>query len=351
MCASRDDMISRLWRAEERQTGSSNGTHAQEPGTGTSGKAPDAQVSRRELRQLKWLTVLVPGTVVLVYEFARQEALEHILPALPVQFGNIVVWVFVVLLTYAFATFVFSIVERLQSHAIARSRELASLSAVLEERARLSRELHDGFAQLVAFLLVRIDTVEGLLGSDRNEEAMAELERMRSVTDDLYQDVRESISELRTRVSERGLPATVREYVEAYEDRHDLVVRVSGEDIAAGLPALVAFQLLRIIQEALANVRKHAHARSAWIDFTRPEAERLQMVVADNGQGFEPDAVPTDSSRKSFGLASMRERVESLGGELQLDSRPGEGTRVTVSLPLKTGEGGVKRGALAPAAG
>ena len=126
-----------------------------------------------------------------------------------------VVWVLVLLLTYGFATFVFSIVERLQAQALARSRELATLTAVLEERARLSRELHDGFAQLVAYLLVRIDTVEALVSAHRQDEAMAELERMRSVTDDLYEDVRESISKLRTRVSERGLAATVREYVDA----------------------------------------------------------------------------------------------------------------------------------------
>lgn len=312
--------------------------------------APDAQVSRRELRQLKWLTALVPGTVVLIYEFARQEALEHILPALPVQYGNVVVWCLVLLLTYAFATFVFSIVERLQSQAIARSRELATLSAVLEERARLSRELHDGFAQLVAFLLVRIDTVEGLLQSGRAADAQRELERMRSVTDDLYQDVRESISELRTRVSERGLPATVREYVDAYEDRHDLIVQVSGEEIAAGLPALIAFQLLRVIQEALANVRKHAHAHNAWISFARPESHTLQMIVADDGQGFEPGAASADSAHRTFGLASMRERVESLGGELKLDSQPGGGTRVIVSIPYRSGAGGLKSGTLAPAA-
>src|ERR671933_501527 len=95
----------------------------------------------------------------------------HVLPALPVQYGNAVVWVLVLLLTYGFATFVFGIVERLQAQAIARSRELATLSAVLEERARLSRELHDGFAQLVAFLLVRIDTVEGLLQAGRAQDA------------------------------------------------------------------------------------------------------------------------------------------------------------------------------------
>lgn len=102
----------------------------------------DPKVSRRELRQLKCLTVLVPGTVVLIYECARQETLEHVLPAFPVQYGNFIIWVLVFLLTYAFATFVFSIVERLQSQAMVRSQEIATLSAVLEERARLSRELH-----------------------------------------------------------------------------------------------------------------------------------------------------------------------------------------------------------------
>ncbi len=311
---------------------------------------PDAQVSRRELRQLKWLTALVPGTVVLIYESARQEALGHILPALPVQYGNAVVWVLVLLLTYLFATFVFSVVERLQAQAMARSRELATLSAVLEERARLSRELHDGFAQLVAFLLVRIDTVEGLVAAHRGPEAMVELERMRSVTDDLYQDVRETISELRTRVSERGLPATVREYVDAYEDRHDLTVHLAGEEVAAALPAPIAFQLLRVIPGALGNVRKHAPAQSAWISFELLERNKLELIIRDDGQGFEPEAVPEEASSKSFGLASMRERVESLGGELRLDSHPGGGTRVIVSIPFKGGAGGIRSGLLAPAA-
>src|ERR1051326_7064359 len=143
--------------------GSKNGKHVDAPTPDGNTTPSDSRVSPRELRQLKWLTALVPFTVVVIYEAARQEALEHILP-LPVQYGNLVVWLLVLLLTYGFATFVFSIVERLQAQAMARSRELATLSAVLEERARLSRELHDGFAQLVAYLLVRIDTVEALVG-------------------------------------------------------------------------------------------------------------------------------------------------------------------------------------------
>jgi signal transduction histidine kinase len=309
----------------------------------------DSQVSRRELRLLKWLTALVPGAVVLIYETARQEALEHVLPALPVQYGNVIVWILVLLLTYAFAAFVFRIVERLQAQALARSRDLATLRAVVEERARLSRELHDGFAQLVAYMLVRLDTVTGLLAANRGEEAMLELERMRSVTDDLYQDVRESISELRTRVSERGLSATVRDYVDEYEDRHGITVTVEGDEVSRGLSALVAFQLLRIVQEALANVRKHAGATNAWITFNKQRADWLQMTIRDDGKGFDPHA-PPDPSRKSYGLLSMRERVESLGGELAIDSQPGKGTRVIVAIPLKTRTESVSHAPLATAA-
>src|SRR5438445_12368248 len=85
-------------------------------------------------------------------------------------------------------------------------------------------------------MLVRLDTVTGLVAANRGEEAMLELERMRSVTDDLYQDVRESISELRTGVSERGLPDTLREYVDEYEERHGISVSLQGEDAARAPP-------------------------------------------------------------------------------------------------------------------
>src|SRR5262249_12850937 len=141
-----------------------------------------------------------------------------------------------------------------------------------------------------------------------------------------------------------------REYVEAYEDRHDLTVHLAGEAVAAGLPAFVAFQLLRILQEALAHVRQHAHAHNAWIRFEMGEGHRLEMSVCDGRDGCEPRAASVEATRRTFGLASMRERVESLGGELRLESHPGAGTRVSVSVPCKAGAGGNWSGVLAPAA-
>jgi len=99
----------------------------------------DAGVSRRELRELKWLTALVPGMVVLIYETARQEAIEHIFPGWPAQYSNLVVWGLVLLLTYGFATFVFGVVERLQTQALTRSRDVATLTAGRGARSAQSR--------------------------------------------------------------------------------------------------------------------------------------------------------------------------------------------------------------------
>jgi two-component system, NarL family, sensor histidine kinase DegS len=311
--------------------------------------AEDPNVSRRELRLLKWLTaLLVPGTIILIYELVRQEALEHLLPALPSQYGTLVVWGLVLLITYLFSTFVFRVVDRLQSQALARGRDVATMRAVLEERARLSRELHDGFAQLVAFLLVRIDTVTDLVAVGRRPEALAELDRMRSSTDDLYQDVREAITELRTELAQRGLPATLREYAEEYEERHGVTVSLHGEDATSALSSVAAYQLLRIVQEGLANVRKHAGAHRAWLEFDTRGDRQLHVVIGDDGLGFDPLA--TERKPRSFGLTSMRERAEGLGGQLAIESQRGRGTRILVELPIESTADANSRAALATAA-
>jgi signal transduction histidine kinase len=90
--------------------------------------------------------------------------------------------------------------------------------------------------------------------------------------------------------------------------------------------------LFRIAQEALANVRKHAGASHAWVTFIQSRPNTCEMVVDDDGRGFEPDA-STRTTQHTFGLMTMRERAESLGGTFQITRRPGGGTRVVVSVP------------------
>lgn len=315
-------------------------------------QSSEDRISRRELGRLKWLATIVPGATVLMYEGVRYEILEHLLPGIPPEVGNVLVGLLVLLFTYGFASFVFRVVERVQAQAVLRGREVASLNAVMDERARLSRELHDGLAQLVAFLLVRVDTVAGLVRADRRPEALAELERLRGAADDLYLDVREAIAGLRNRVDERGLLPVLKDYLDEFEERHGIPVAFETDDSTAPVPDLVGMHLFRIVQEALANVRKHAHATFVWVSLRQPGEGTLQVEIKDDGIGFVPDQV-IPSKPRSFGLASMRERAEVLGGTVRIESAAGSGTRVIVTIPLarRVGNEGARRGAAASAAG
>lgn len=292
--------------------------------------AATIDVGQRQVARLKWLTTIVPALAVFRYETVRHGVFEH---RFPTAFGNLVVGLLTLTLAYAFSTLVFRVVVRLQHQALARGREVAALGAVIEERERLGRELHDGLAQLVTYMLVRLDTVADRLDAGHPEEASAELVRLRAIADDLYADIRESITALRTRVSERGFPATLRDYLGAFEERHGLAVDARGLGHADGAASLTGYQLLRIVQESLANVRKHADARRAWVVCARTSAGWLELTIGDDGKGFDVPRTPRPDAG-GFGLLTMRERAEGLGGTCHISSRAGAGTRVVVTVPL-----------------
>jgi len=132
-----------------------------------------------------------------------------------------------------------------------------------------------------------------------------------------------------------GLVPTLSEYLHEFSQQAGLEVKleVRQESDITHLAPEVEVQLVRIVQEALHNVRKHAGARTAWVRFSREGADIL-MSVEDDGVGFDP-AVPPADGRRHFGLASMRERAESVGGVLTVRSLGGTGTQVVVRLPLR----------------
>ncbi len=207
------------------------------------------------------------------------------------------------------------------------------MNAVMQERERLSRELHDGVAQLVAHLLLRLDTIKELVAADRPREAEAELERLHGVADELYEDIGESIAGLRTNVTERGLVRALQDYVDQFEERHQIRTHLRTDEAADQLAPLAALQLFRLIQEALTNVRKHAAAREATVTLMSDGSGQLKVVIADDGQGFTPGSQRNGKARP-LGLTSMRERVEALGGTFQVQSQPGSGTQVTATIPM-----------------
>ena len=303
-------------------------------------------MTHRRLLLFKWLMVLIPPLTVAVGHSLL--TVGHSLRGHPVgtraeeraqhEFGQtllvtVLVTFLALVLAYIFVETLFRVLRRLQAEALAREQDILTMNAVMQERERLSRELHDGVAQLVAHLLLRLDTIKELVEADRQQEAEAELERLHGVADELYEDIGESITGLRTNVRERGLVCALQDYVEQFEERHQIPVSLRTDDAADQLSPLAALQLFRLVQEALTNVRKHAGAREATVTLTSNGPDQLRVVIADDGQGFTPGS-PRNGKARPLGLTSMRERVEALGGTFEVNSQPGSGTQVTATIPI-----------------
>lgn len=226
--------------------------------------------------------------------------------------------------------------ERLAEHeAELRSlNEKAQSLAIMEERERIAREMHDGLAQTMGSLHLRITRAQELLDMDGTARAKAFLEETRKMAEGAYEDVRQSIFGLRTMVSRSlGLVPTLTEYLHEWSVQTGIPVDLQIRDErATHLTPEAEVQLIRIIQEALTNVRKHAGAAHAWVRFEM-EGDRALVTVADEGKGFDM-ALPPKRAGRSFGLESMQERAQSIGGSLEVQSLPGKGTSIIARLPI-----------------
>lgn len=203
--------------------------------------------------------------------------------------------------------------------------------AVAEERLRIAHEMHDGLAQVLAYVNTKAQAVKEYLRAGKHEDASRQLDQLAGAAREVYGDVREAIIGLRTASQGRPVSETLEAYVRTWEAQTgiDCHLTVSG---SPQLPSDVELQLIRIVQEALANVRKHAAAKKATVT-VEANPGRLKVTVQDDGVGFRPTELGR-SEFPRFGLATMRERAETIGGAFQLESIPGEGTRITVDLPL-----------------
>jgi len=302
------------------------------------------------LRILQWMTVLVPAICAGLYETVRHTLLAK---ELPNALGTLLAVALVLAISSIFARVAFGLIRQSEARLRERNRELQALSrevqrlTLIEERDRLAREMHDSVAQVLAYLLVRLDTIERLLERGRTSEAAIEVGRLRDSAEGAYADVREAIAGLRTRPSAgaAGLAAALEQYVREFGDR----IGIDAVFVAEGIPATAGgaddlapaaeMQLLRIAQEALANVRKHARATRVLVKLCRAPAG-WRLIVRDDGAGFDPQIVEHSHAASGpgthaghFGLAMMRERAHSLGGELVVSSQPAGGTTIDVLIP------------------
>jgi signal transduction histidine kinase len=205
--------------------------------------------------------------------------------------------------------------------------------AVLEERMRIARELHDGLAQVLGYINTQTLAVMKLLDSGQGAQARTELAAMDEAARDVYADVRQEILGLRLSLGRRGLVPILSKYLADYERTAGASLRLEANGDLDGLelPPSTEIQLVRIVQEALANVRKHANATEAVVRVVTA-AGALTLEIEDDGRGFVQKTGATGWPR--FGLQTMRERAQAVGGEFELDSAPGRGTRVRVRVPL-----------------
>ena len=212
------------------------------------------------------------------------------------------------------------------------SREIGKrmVMAQEEERRRLARELHDDFSQRLALLAIDL---EQLLKKPpaSTEEWIAQVRAMSSQTQELTIDIHHVSHQLHpSKLEDVGLVAALRGYCREFSKQAGLDVQFSSADVPRALPKEISLCIYRIAQEALRNVAKHSGAKSATVDLSAASSE-ICLTVSDAGRGVSPEA---SRENRGLGLVSMQERVRYVGGVWSLDSRPNEGTRVMVRIPL-----------------
>ncbi len=207
--------------------------------------------------------------------------------------------------------------------------------ATLQERERLARELHDELAQELALINVQAQLAADLLEAGQAEQARAQLQQLAKEARQVQVDVREEISQLLHGIAPgedflRALTRFIHTFQQTYGIDAQVILPQQGQLTPTFEPA-AEVQLLRIVQEALTNIRKHARATQVRVVLTG-ELDCAQLVIADNGAGF--NAINQPTARQSYGLGIMSERAKEFNGRVDIESAPGAGTRVVVRAPL-----------------
>ena len=203
-----------------------------------------------------------------------------------------------------------------------------------EERRKIARELHDGPAQSLANLVMRLSLIERLWDQDQ-EWVRREVAALTGMVRDNITEVRRVIFDLRPMaLDDLGLVPAMKRYLADYKDKHGVEVHFLFFGEERRLPLPVEVGLFRLTQEAVSNVRKHAEVNEALVKL-EIAPHLVTVVVKDDGQGFSVNAA---TGKGRYGLLGMRERVELFGGDLKIKSRLGHGTQVIVSIPVGEGK-------------
>ncbi|KGX86786.1 sensor histidine kinase [Pontibacillus marinus] len=207
---------------------------------------------------------------------------------------------------------------------------LQIIEAQEEERRRLSREIHDGPAQMLANVMLRSELVDRTFRERGVDEALKEIKDVRKMVRSALYEVRRIIYDLRPMaLDDLGLVPTLKKYLATVEEYNSLQIDFSSHGEEKRLDSKYEVALFRLVQEAVQNALKHAEAKTIQVKFEL-KRNNVNIVVKDDGKGFDTN----EKKEKSFGIVGMKERIEMLDGEITIDSSIGEGTVIMIQVPL-----------------
>jgi signal transduction histidine kinase len=215
----------------------------------------------------------------------------------------------------------------------ARLREQAGLSAALAERSRLARELHDSVTQSLYSVALYGEAAARMLTDGKNTEAASLLRELSQTAQEALREMRLLIFQLRPpSVEKSGLMGALQARLDAVELRglSQASLEVEGVELAPLAPIAIQEEVYNIAQEALNNVLRHSKAKNVLVNLRFAETS-IEVDVRDDGTGFD---LQTASSRGGLGLPGVRERAAKIDAKLEIESQPGKGTRVSLSVPL-----------------
>lgn len=205
--------------------------------------------------------------------------------------------------------------------------------AIIEERRRIAREIHDGVAQSLSYLNLKTKQVSDSVSSQNIVQAITELGEIREVVQDTYEDIRESIDQLSTEIRSLPIITALGNYIREFSHNNSIQVKFDVPKAFTRLSPVAELQLLRITQEALTNVRRHALASEVKVKLENTD-QSVEMAIRDNGQGF--NLLDLEKAPPGYhGLNIIKERAEGLGGTVNISTSPGEGTEIRISLPVE----------------
>lgn len=203
---------------------------------------------------------------------------------------------------------------------------------IMQERTALAHELHDSLAQTLASLRFQVSMLNETLEHESKEAAKEEIQQIKGGLDEAYTELRELLAHFRAPVNTRGLLPALEDLISSFRKQTGMYVLLQKDEWdSSRLPVDLEMQVLRIVQEALANIRKHSHAQTVRVLLRSDVDGNYHVLVEDDGVGLQKPAF-SGHPGEHIGQSIMQERARRVGGELSIDSEPGEGTCLTLNF-------------------